>query len=96
MSGVKIEAVDHSEIETVEFAEESDPELIEGHEPGPSNALSLPNNPGTSSKFLKFVAISFMQSDVRLSGITSLKNIFMKIFQEKFSPEMNGLIRRFL
>ena len=49
---MKIEAIDHSEIETVEFAEESDPELIENLEPGPSNALSLPNNPATSSNFL--------------------------------------------
>ena len=49
--GVKIEAIDNSEIETIEFAEESDPELIENLEPGPSNALSLPNNPGTFSNF---------------------------------------------
>ena len=49
---MKIEAIDHSEIETVEFAEESDPELIENVEPGPSNALSLPNNPATPSNFL--------------------------------------------
>ena len=47
---VKIEAVDESEIETVEFAEEGDPENMD--EAGPSTSVLLPTNPGTSSKLL--------------------------------------------
>ena len=45
---VKIEAVDQSEIETVEFAEEGEPEIMD--EAGPSTSEALSANPGTSSK----------------------------------------------
>ena len=40
--------MDQSEIETVEFAEETDPEIMD--EAGPSTSEALSTNPGTSSK----------------------------------------------
>ena len=46
---VKIEAVDQIEIETIEAAEESDPENID--EAGPSTSIQI--NTGTSSKLLQ-------------------------------------------
>ena len=46
---MKIEAAeDQSEIEAVEFAEESDPENMD--EAGPSTSVARSNNPAASSK----------------------------------------------
>ena len=53
---MKIEAAeDQSEIEAVEFAEESDPENMD--ETGPSTSVACSNNPGTSSKLLNLTVI---------------------------------------